>query len=302
MNIILVPQTPGKSRQFNIKLWHFGAALAVWLAVPPVLAYVGFTYVASDVRRLDGIGLGWVGEKWVQNRARAEEESSQASLNAMAVRVGEMQAQLTRLDALGERVAKAAGISAREFGFGKPPGQGGPEPTRFGDPNTLRDISHEIDRLSHEITQRQDQLVVLEGVMLQDRARTPSAIPVASGWVSSGFGWRFDPFNGSRTMHEGVDFPSPVGTTVMAAGSGVVLSAGTMTGYGNVLEVDHGDGVVSRYAHLSRILVKEGDVVLKGQKVAEVGNTGRSTGAHLHFEVRLNGEPVDPTRYLAQLR
>jgi murein DD-endopeptidase MepM/ murein hydrolase activator NlpD len=155
--------------------------------------------------------------------------------------------------------------------------------------------------LSRQVDQRSDQLGVLEGLLVTDSANRkflPTLSPIEEGWFSSNFGWRIDPFSGQKSFHEGIDFPSEVGTGIVAAASGKVIFADVHPAYGKMIEIDHGNGLVSRYAHCSSLLVKEGDLVVRGQKVGRVGTTGRSTGPHLHFEVRLNGVPQNPARFL----
>jgi murein DD-endopeptidase MepM/ murein hydrolase activator NlpD len=155
--------------------------------------------------------------------------------------------------------------------------------------------------LGQQVDQRSDQLGVLEALLVQDsvnRKFLPSHSPIVDGWFSSNFGHRIDPFTGTQSFHEGIDFPADAGTPVVAAASGKVIAAGHHPQYGKIIEIDHGNGLLSRYAHASKVFVKEGELVLRGQRVASVGSTGRSTGPHLHFEVRLNGVPQNPARFL----
>jgi murein DD-endopeptidase MepM/ murein hydrolase activator NlpD len=225
----------------------------------------------------------------------------QQSLNAMAMKVGEMQAQMLRVDALGERVAKIAGIKKEEFQFDQRPGRGGVTPEGETKPVQLAEFGAELARLAQQVDDRADRLAVMESMLSRERVKRnalPSALPVGAGFFSSNFGWRIDPFTGMRAMHEGVDFMAPIGAPITAAAGGIVVNSDYHQGYGNMVEIDHGNGLISRYAHASKRLVKEGDVVLRGQKIGEVGTTGRSTGPHLHFEVLNRGVPQNPTRYL----
>lgn len=226
-------------------------------------------------------------------------EAMQQRLSAMAIKVGEMQAQVVRLEALGERVAKVAGIKKDEINFDRKPGRGG----LFvpGKSVSLREFEGELSTLERVLDDRSDHLAVMDAILSREQIRKaalPTASPVSLGFFSSNFGWRLDPFTGQRAMHEGVDFVAESGTPIKAAAGGIVIYSDYHVGYGNMLEIDHGNGLVSRYGHASKRLVKEGDVVLRGQKIGEVGSTGRSTGPHLHFEVLLNGAPQNPTRYL----
>lgn len=230
-----------------------------------------------------------------------ERQATQQRLTAMAIKVGEMQAQVLRLEALGERVAKVSGIKKEEINFDRKPGRGGPLQPASSAKLGLEDFQKELLKLGHALDDRTDQMAVMEAMLSREQVRKaalPSALPVHTGFYSSNFGWRLDPFTGQRAMHEGVDFVAEAGTEIKAAAGGIVVYSDNHAGYGNMIEVDHGNGLVSRYAHASKRLVKEGDVVLRGQKIGEVGSTGRSTGPHLHFEVLLNGTPQNPTRYL----
>ena len=187
----------------------------------------------------------------------------------------------------------------KDIKAGQMPGQGGPmvQERRL----TVDELSARIDELTQQIEQRNDRLGVLESMLLQQRlskSTIPSGSPVNVGYNSSSFGWRVDPFTGHMAMHEGLDFMAEIGTPIRAAAGGIVTQAENTPDYGNIVKVDHGAGLETRYAHAKRLLVKVGDRVQKGQLIAEVGNTGRSTGAHLHFEVRLNGVPLDPRKYL----
>ena len=231
-------------------------------------------------------------------KARLE---TQQRLSAMAIKVGEMQAQILRLEALGERVAKVSGIKKGEINFDRKPGRGGPLLPGRGITLSLDDFQAELTKFGRVLDDKSDQMTVMESLLSGEQVRKaalPSALPVNRGFFSSNFGWRLDPFTGQRTMHEGVDFVAEVGAPIKAAAGGIVVYSDIHAGYGNMIEVDHGNGLVSRYAHASKRLVKEGDVVMRGQKIGEVGSTGRSTGPHLHFEVLLNGTPQNPTRYL----
>jgi murein DD-endopeptidase MepM/ murein hydrolase activator NlpD len=225
------------------------------------------------------------------------------NLPLMATRVGELQAQLVRLDALGERVQGLAGVRPEEFNFREKPGRGGAEPSgmrlrEFG----VREFEQMLDVLARDVEHRADYLNVVESSLMRDRVQArllPTSQPVAVGYNASSFGWRFDPFSGRSSFHEGVDFAAPTGTPIAAAAGGVVITSEYHHQFGNMLEVDHGNGIVSRYAHASRLLVRVGDIVRRGQHIADIGSTGRSTGAHLHFEVQVMGVQQDPSKFLA---
>ena len=236
-----------------------------------------------------------------EQELRKQQAYMRENLNAMAVKLGQMQAQLLRLDALGDRLAKQAGFQPQEFMFDQLPGRGGAVSGTLQRDITLNEFNQQMERLSRELNDRTDKLGILETVLIQDRLKqklVPSVPPVNTGWFSSNFGWRIDPFTGRNTFHEGVDFIAEIGSTVVAAGGGVVVYSDNNSEYGSMIEIDHGNGLVTRYAHLSKRMVKIGDVVLRGGKIGEVGNTGRSTGPHLHFEVRFKGASQNPVRFL----
>lgn len=239
-----------------------------------------------------------------REEAAKAEERVQAHLNTMAVRLGELQAQMLRMENVGDRLAKTAGLKPQELQSlepGKPPGRGGAESSLPARNLSLDEFSDLVASLKQQMDSRTDQLSVLEALLVHDSANRkflPTLYPILDGWYSSNFGYRIDPFTGQQSMHEGIDFPADVGTTVVAAASGKVIYAEWHPAYGKMIEVDHGNGLVSRYAHTSSMLVKEGDLVVRGQRIATVGSTGRSTGPHLHFEVRLNGVPQNPARFL----
>ena len=234
-----------------------------------------------------------------QKRSEAEMKEN---LNALAVKLGELQARILRLDAFGERLAKAAGVKREEFRFDEKPGQGGPVPVAGGRDMTAAEFNQMLAEITRVLDDRSDKLGVLDSLLLDDRlARKamPTTMPVEGGYYSSNYGYRPDPINGRMTFHTGVDIIAAAGTVVMAAAGGVVSQVAFVPEYGNIVDVDHDNGLTTRYAHLTRGLVKVGDVVMKGQKIAIVGATGRVTGPHLHFEVRENGIPLNPNKFLS---
>ncbi|MGO4279840.1 Murein DD-endopeptidase MepM and murein hydrolase activator NlpD, contain LysM domain [Cupriavidus sp. OV038] len=247
---------------------------------------------------------------WYVARAQPGAEASgqardnaylRANLAVLAARVGELQAQMVRLDALGERVSGLAGIAPQDFDFRHRPARGGPAAVERSTALTLPDLRDELARLGKQADHRVDFFDVIEGALIDRQLRerrTPSVMPVAVGYDGSSFGARIDPFSGRRTRHDGVDFVAPIGTPIVAAAGGVVVAAEWHPEYGNMIDIDHGNGLKTRYAHASKSLVKVGDLVRAGQEVARVGSTGRSTGAHLHFEVHVNGVPRNPIGFL----
>jgi murein DD-endopeptidase MepM/ murein hydrolase activator NlpD len=223
------------------------------------------------------------------------------NLQLMATRLGELQAQVLHLDTLGDRLAGIAGIKREAPPASKPlAGQGG---AFIPAPLGADELQREIDHLSREVDVRADELAVLESRFLEKRVKErlmPTTLPVKEAFLGSPFGNRSDPILGQRAMHEGIDFNAETGTPVVAAADGVVLSAGWQSDFGNMIEVDHGDGLTSRYAHLSRMNAKSGSLVKRGERIGAVGSTGRSTGSHLHFEVRMLGVAQNPASFLKQ--
>jgi murein DD-endopeptidase MepM/ murein hydrolase activator NlpD len=223
------------------------------------------------------------------------------NLNAMAVKLGQMQAQLVRLDTLGERLAKLAGFKPQDLVFGEMPGRGGAVSSLPSQDLSLGDFTRQLDSLTRQLDDRGDKLGILDSLFTLDSARKkliPTMLPVEGGWYSSNYGWRIDPFTGQRAFHEGIDVMAEAGTMIRAAAGGVVVYSDFHPQYGNMIEIDHGNDLISRYAHASKRLVRVGEVVLRGAKIGEVGRTGRATGTHLHFEVRQRGAPVNPSQFL----
>ncbi|MBS1187487.1 MAG: family metallopeptidase [Burkholderiaceae bacterium] len=228
------------------------------------------------------------------------------NLAMMSVKLGEMQAQLTRLDALGERVQGLSGIKPETFNFKEKPGQGGvevPVPLKSnGEPLSLSEFNRTLGSMETEIARREDYMNVVETALMSLKIQSrllPTIQPVEASYNASGFGVRIDPFSGRRAVHEGIDFSAAPGTPIVAAAGGVVISAEYHHEYGNMLDIDHGNDIITRYAHTSRLHVNVGDIVKRGQHIADVGSTGRSTGPHLHFEVRVKGVAQNPHKFLA---
>ena len=300
MQIILISDRLAKARSVSLSLRHLiGSAL---LALALVLGATAGLYWLT-LRYAAEVPLPAL-QRLVLSAHEAETERSRAfvqqNLNAMAVKVGEMQAQLTRLDALGERLSSLAGI--REFRFSEAPGLGGAAPTLMPPQNlSLADFSEKLTLLSRQVENRNDMLGVLEAQLFEQAVKKklmPTMMPVAAPYNASGFGRRVDPFTGQWAMHEGIDFLADLGSPIAAAAGGVVVFAGLHPQYGYMIDIDHGNDLVTRYAHCSKLLVREGDVVHRGRKIAEVGSTGRSTGPHLHFEVRFRGAAQNPGKFL----
>jgi murein DD-endopeptidase MepM/ murein hydrolase activator NlpD len=219
------------------------------------------------------------------------------NLDAMARKLGEMQAKMMQLESLGERVSGLAGVSPTELKSA--PGSGGA--LISGRDLSMQELQQTLDDLEHLTEKRVDLLTVMESRLFDQKIRklmVPTQLPVATGSLGSSFGWRLDPFTAKSALHTGLDFQAEPGTSITAAAGGVVVAQEFHPAYGNMVEIDHGNSLLTRYAHASRVLVKKGDLIRRGQKIAEVGTTGRSTGPHLHFEVMVQGVPQDPQKFL----
>jgi murein DD-endopeptidase MepM/ murein hydrolase activator NlpD len=302
MHIIVVSDRLAKARSLEFSLRHLvlgGLALSAGIVLLAFLiSYLGVRHAAElKLPVLQSL----VRSAEIEETRRAEDFLRQ-NLNAMAVKLGEMQANLMRLDALGERLSSAAGIRPSDFRFGEVPARGGAMPTLLPRDLSLGEFSRQLDFLALQMETRSDYYDVLESQLFNARLRqtfTPTTLPVQMGtWNASGFGWRIDPITGQMAMHEGIDFIAETGTPIHAAAPGVVVTAEFQPAYGNMVEIDHGGDVLTRYAHASKLLVKRGQLVKRGDKIAEVGSTGRSTGPHLHFEVRVKGVAQNPGRFL----
>ncbi len=223
-------------------------------------------------------------------------------LESMTLLLAELQSRVTRLDAVGMNLTQSAGLESGEFNFDMAPALGGPLMTSQEDARELIPaLEGELFALSTALDDREVQLDILSELIQGEQVKsdaTPSGRPILSGWLSSRYGTRIDPFSGKKAWHEGVDFAGKAGADIVAVASGVVSWSGERYGFGKMVEVAHGDGVITRYAHNQENLVKVGDMVRRGDVVARMGNSGRSTGPHVHFEVHKNGRPVDPASYL----
>ena len=300
MNIILVSGKLTRARTLTLTVPHLVLGTAATLLALLVLAFGLQYFMLRYAASLNSPLLNTLVLSAQQEQNEKTQSYLRDNLNAMAAKLGQMQAQLLRLDTLGERLAKTAGFKPQEFMFDQAPGRGGAVSTLPTYDLSLGDLSRQVDLLTRQMDDRTEKLGILDSLMIVDSAKKkllPSVLPVEGGWYSSNFGWRIDPFNGVRAFHEGMDFMAEVGTLARAAAGGVVIYSDFHPQYGNMIEIDHGNGLVTRYAHLSKRLAKIGDVVMSSGKIGTVGNTGRSTGPHLHFEVRQNGAPLNPVRF-----
>lgn len=275
------------------------------LVVAGFAAALGLMVVAAGMYHwvfLKGAREGWpvIGSLVrlvVKDEFEQRDRFMRENLDVMAKRLGEMQAKMMQLEALGERVSGLAGVNPAEIKSTM--GSGG---ALVGSRSlTMQELQATLADLDKLTDQRVDLMTVMESRLFDQKIRklmVPTQPPVAGGVLGSSFGWRIDPLNGRSALHTGLDFPSEPGTPVLAAAGGVVVTQEYHSAYGNMLEIDHGNDLITRYAHASKILVKKGDLVKRGQKIAEVGTTGRSTGPHLHFEVLVQGVFQDPQKFL----
>lgn len=304
MNIIIVANPAVGTRVIQLgEPKHRRIAIAALLAAVLVVAGVGAWFGASV------LGPKRAQERLAQTRAELSEQQAEVErlsklvnrdMNALAMRLGRLQAESTRLNALGERLAEIGKLDDGEFDFGSEPDVGGPlAPALVSMPPA--EFGAEIQRLERQMSTQSKQLSLLEGLLIDsslDASLMPNALPVRSGYISSGYGYRTDPFTGGRDFHPGIDFDGNLGDAILAVAGGVVSFAGNKPGYGKTVEIDHGNGLVTRYAHCTRLDVQVGDPVRTGTQIAGMGSTGRSTGTHLHFEVWKEGKLVNPRDYL----
>jgi murein DD-endopeptidase MepM/ murein hydrolase activator NlpD len=306
MNVIFFSKREGLARQLNLAHPVTLGVLAVL-----VLGILGTAFAlgmqlgqSSSGRLASGESARWVQILADQKRQIAElKERMNERVDAMAMRMGEVNAHVIRLDALGKRLTEMADIDSHEFDFDSAPASGGPESEGSGVTAQIPDISMKLNDLEQKVALRDSQLNALENVIIDRDLKKqihPEGRPVKSGFISSYFGEREDPFSGEEAYHKGVDFAGTAGANVVAVAAGVVTWAGNRTGYGNLVEINHGDGYVTRYAHNQRTLVAVGQTVKRGDPIALMGSTGRSTGPHVHFEVIRNGRQVNPLTFVGQ--
>ncbi|MAR89921.1 MAG: hypothetical protein CML06_03435 [Pseudomonadales bacterium] len=307
MNVILFDPKTGQSRTLRLRVALL-ALLGVVALVLALAAGFGAGYGLGSSRPQGPGDLSRYLQQDIANTAAQVTQARQqaeSQLTAMTVRMAELQARLMRLDALGERLVDVAKLQGGEFDFSQAPALGGPEEGEMGIELERPSFLADLDRLAADIEAREQQLQVLESLMANRKLQQEAAIagrPVTWGWLSSRFGRRTDPFTGRPAWHAGVDFAGKEGSDIISVGSGVVTWAGERYGYGLMVEVNHGGGITTRYGHAKEILVKVGDIVKQGETLAKMGSTGRSTGPHVHFEVRKHGKAVDPSRYVYRKR
>jgi murein DD-endopeptidase MepM/ murein hydrolase activator NlpD len=315
MQIMITHGSLATTRVLHLNRIQIGLAVAALTVVLMLFSGLIYHFVFLKAAREGWPVVSSIVRLVVRDEFAQRDRFVRENLDVMATKVGEMQAKLLKLEAMGDRVSGLAGVKPEEFkpvlsprpGASAPvpvkTGQGGPFIPGLNDSQrgTLDALAANVDLMDERTDQYTDLFTLIESRLLEGRLAQlliPSTTPVA-GPVGSGFGFRTDPITGRGALHMGLDFPADVGTPIAAAAGGVVINTENHAAYGNMVDIDHGSGLVTRYAHASRLLVKTGDLVKRGQTVALVGNTGRSTGPHLHFEVLVDGVPQNPARFLA---
>lgn len=298
MQIILVSRRLKAARTITIMPRHLVMAAVVFVFLV-IVTSLAFSWLSVSLRLPVVENLVFT---ILQRESQAKQDYLSNNLQLMATRLGELQAQVLHLDGLGDRLSGLAGIKREPEAPVKkrPPGQGGAFVPSVLNPDGLQ---RAIDRLAHEVDNKTDELTVLESRLLEQQVKKrmlPTTLPVKTAAFGSPYGHRSDPIAGLRAMHEGIDFIAETGTPVVVAADGVVVAAYLHPEFGNLVDVDHGEGLISRYAHLSRSQVKSGQLVKRGERIGLVGTTGRSTGPHLHFEVRMLGVAQNPAFFLKQ--
>ena len=306
MNVIFLSKRDGRARQLDLARPLTLTAIAIF-----VVAFLGGAFALGlqlgrgNHQRVVFADTTRFGSLLAEQKKQIADLKQQLQLrvDAMAMRLGEVNAHVIRLDALGKRLTEMADIDSREFNFDRDPPRGGPEGDGEGMSAQIPDLSVMLAQLEQRVDLRESQLSALENVILARELHEeihPEGRPVAKGFISSYFGERADPFDGLEAFHKGVDFAGSVGSPVTAVAAGVVTWAGERTGYGKLVEINHGDGFTTRYGHTERTLVTVGLTVKRGESIALMGSTGRSTGPHVHFEVLRNGRQVDPLSFIGR--
>ncbi len=312
MNIIIVAKFLRAPKQLALRdprvAGAVSGALVLLLALGGVVGYaVGSRTDAASLRVQSELRSlrAQIGSQQAELEAARTEQARE--VDALAVRLGELQAQATRLNALGERLTRVAQLDDGEFDFALTPGLGGPDeaPATLPASGSQAVLSASLEAFAERLSRQSDQLGVLETLLLDrelDDSLKPAGLPVRGGYASSAFGHRADPIHGRAAFHRGVDFNGVRGADVLSVAEGVVVFSGRDGAYGNMIDLDHGNGYVTRYAHNHENLVRVGERVRAGQVIAKMGATGRATGVHVHFEVWHNDRPINPHQFLKSAR
>ncbi len=308
MKVILVNRKHGGSRSLELGRWSRALLSLCCLGLPLGLLAVGYELGSeSETRSVRDSSLEGMAKELdtqVREVGRLREEA-QRKLQALTMGLAELQARMVRLDALGEHLTEVAGLDEGEFDFSEAPAMGGPLQDAPLASYEIEEVSIELESFEERLFNREQQLDILQDLLSNRELEEQtwlSGRPVNWGWVSSPYGKRIDPFTGAPAIHKGVDIAGKAGSDILAVAGGVVTWTGERSGYGQMVEITHSDGYVTRYGHNQENLVKTGDLVKKGETIALMGSTGRSTGAHVHYEVYKHGRPVDPASYLRRTR
>ncbi|MDG2502051.1 MAG: M23 family metallopeptidase [Porticoccaceae bacterium] len=308
MKIILISSRAEKVRTISLNSWAKGILSVLLLGIPVAAGtLLGVKIADGRWELLFDNSIGEMQHQLViqQEEVDAGRDQVASSLSAMTVKLAQMRSRLVRLDALGEQLTQIASLEDGEFDFSVAPGLGGPDTQLVKETASAIDIQEELAtlfaRLDSNLDSRESQLQVLQSMLADNRIKSERMVagrPIVKGWMSSEYGMRTDPFHGEKRWHAGVDFAGRRGAEVIAVASGVVTWSGDRSGYGKMVEINHSDGFVTRYAHNEKNVAKLGAIVKKGELIATMGSSGRSTGPHVHFEVYKNGRTVDPASYI----
>ena len=305
MNVVIFGKGLGKPRQLSLSGTAAGLVLLAAVGLITAAAFAGgYLYSSANGSGVSTAELSSLGDELAAHQESIEEirRQNEDTLDALAIRVAQMNARVIRLDALGRRLTEMADIEEGEFDFDSEPALGGPEePLASGSLVGMPDVVDAMNTLGGQLDDHEAQLWVLESVIMNENLQErvyPQGRPVDTGWISSYFGQRTDPFTGKPANHTGIDFAGRMGADIYAVADGVVTYSGDRYGYGIMVEVNHGNGYSTRYAHNSENLVEVGDEVRKGEVVAMMGQTGRATGPNLHFEVLKDGRRVNPVNFI----
>lgn len=308
MKVILINRKHGGSR--SIELGRLSRALLSLCCLGLPLGLVAGGYLLgqeNEANSMRGVALDGLQEELeAQQKELAQlQERAERKLQAMTVNLAQLQARMTRLDALGQHLTAMADLDEGEFDFSQPPALGGPLAGEFNVEYETAGLAAQLGLFQDQLANREQQLDILETLLTNRKLEEQSWLsghPIEKGWISSYYGKRTDPFTGKPAFHHGIDFAGKEGSNVIAVASGVVTWTGSKSGYGETVEISHGEGFVTRYSHNKQALVQPGDVVRKGEPIALMGSTGRSTGAHVHYEVYKHGRSVDPSSYVQRTR
>jgi murein DD-endopeptidase MepM/ murein hydrolase activator NlpD len=297
MQLIITDPRLSKSYVLQVKGPALAAVLAALFLTVALISAGVYHWILLKGARDGWPVIGTVMRLVVKDEFDQRDRYMRENIELMAKRMGEMQAKLLQMESLAERVSGLAGLDPAAVKA--TPGRGGA--LVLGRDMTMQELQAILQQIEQTTDQRKDLMTAIESRLFEQKIKKmmlPTRSPIPDVAAGSAFGWRIDPFTGLSAMHEGLDFAANIGTPIYSAAGGVVVAQEAHPQYGNLVEIDHGNDLLTRYAHLSRSAVKKGDLVKRGQKIAEVGNTGRSTGPHLHFEVLVRGVAQDPQKFL----